>query len=133
MMMFHFSFDLFLMRYLFYFPFTSLSSHPNIFTPLAVLLLTPLRYAPHHLMVFSLLLAPLFSQHTPHPCVCNSFCLEIAECTLAPIAMADSDHEAHSSSDEHHSRPASANHSREHDAEQVPVTTNTGTPYSTPI
>ncbi|XP_060902460.1 septin 4b isoform X2 [Labrus mixtus] len=32
--------------------------------------------------------------------------------------MADSDHEAHSSSDEHHSRPASANHSRDHDAEQ---------------
>ncbi|XP_044058137.1 septin 4b isoform X3 [Siniperca chuatsi] len=43
---------------------------------------------------------------------------EIAECTVAPVAMADSDHEAHSSSDEQDSCPASPNHSRDRDAEQ---------------
>ncbi|XP_047449420.1 septin 4b isoform X2 [Mugil cephalus] len=43
---------------------------------------------------------------------------EIAECSLAPVAMEDSDHEP-LSSDEHDSCPASPNHSKEHDdAEQ---------------
>lgn len=45
------------------------------------------------------------------------FWSEIAECTVAPVAMEDSDHEAHSSSDEQDS----PNHSRDHDAEQVLV------------
>ncbi|XP_029699728.1 septin 4b isoform X3 [Takifugu rubripes] len=34
---------------------------------------------------------------------------EIAECTVAPVAMEDSDHEVHSSSDEHDSCPGSFN------------------------
>lgn len=50
------------------------------------------------------------------------FWLEIAECTVAPVAMEDSDHEVHSSSDEQDSCPASPNPSRDHDAEQVTVT-----------
>ncbi|KAA8594255.1 hypothetical protein FQN60_005089 [Etheostoma spectabile] len=40
------------------------------------------------------------------------------ECTVAPVAMEESDHEAHSSSDEQDSCPASPNHSRDHDKEQ---------------
>ncbi|XP_049918506.1 septin 4b isoform X3 [Epinephelus moara] len=40
------------------------------------------------------------------------------ECTVAPVAMEDSDHEAHSSSDEQDSCPSSPNHSREHNDEQ---------------
>ncbi|XP_026189550.1 septin 4b isoform X2 [Mastacembelus armatus] len=43
---------------------------------------------------------------------------EIAECTIAPVAMEDSDHEAHSSSDEPDSCPPSPNHNRDYDAEQ---------------
>lgn len=54
--------------------------------------------------------------------VCAPFWLEIAECTLAPVAMEDSDHEVHYSSDEQDSCPASPNHSRGHDDEQVQVT-----------
>lgn len=46
--------------------------------------------------------------------------------------MEDSDHEAHSSSDEQDSCPVSPNHSRDHDAEQVPVTPQK-TPYLTPL
>lgn len=55
--------------------------------------------------------------------VCAPFWLEIAECTVAPVAMEDSDHDVHSSSDEQDSCPASpSTHSRDHDAEQVLVT-----------
>lgn len=47
--------------------------------------------------------------------------MEIAEFTVAPVAMEDSDHEHPSSSDEQDSCPASPNQSRHHDAEQVSV------------
>ncbi|XP_045580505.1 septin-5 isoform X3 [Salmo salar] len=40
--------------------------------------------------------------------------LEIAECTVAPVAMEDSDHEAHSSSDDLDSAPPSPGHTRDH-------------------
>lgn len=54
------------------------------------------------------------------PCVCMApFRLEILECTVAPVAMEDSDHEVQSSSDEHDSCPTSPNHSRDHNADQV--------------
>ncbi|KAK1900086.1 Chromatin-remodeling ATPase INO80 [Dissostichus eleginoides] len=64
---------------------------------------------------------PLLDPDKPsHPCA--PFWLEIAKFTLAPVAMEDSDHEAHSS-DEHNSCPASPKHSiPDHDPEQVPVT-----------
>lgn len=42
-------------------------------------------------------------------CLCAPLWLEIAECTVAPVAMEDSDHEVHSSSDEHDSCPGSLN------------------------
>ncbi|XP_039637736.1 septin 4b isoform X3 [Perca fluviatilis] len=42
----------------------------------------------------------------------------IKECTVAPVAMEESDHEVHSSSDEQDSCPASPNPSGDHDAEQ---------------
>lgn len=50
--------------------------------------------------------------------------LEMAECTVAPVAMEDSDCEAHSSSDDQDSAPPSPGHTRDHhhQAEQVPVT-----------
>ncbi|XP_031651632.1 septin-5 isoform X3 [Oncorhynchus kisutch] len=40
--------------------------------------------------------------------------LEMAECTIAPVAMEDSDHEAHSSSDDLDSAPPSPDHTRDH-------------------
>ncbi|XP_062328568.1 septin 4b isoform X1 [Osmerus eperlanus] len=43
---------------------------------------------------------------------------EIAECTVAPVAMEDSDHEVNSSSDEQDSAPPSPDHTRDHEAEQ---------------
>ncbi|XP_041732314.1 septin-5 isoform X1 [Coregonus clupeaformis] len=44
----------------------------------------------------------------------------MAECTVAPVAMEDSDHEAHSSSDDQDSAPPSPDHTRDHhhEAEQ---------------
>lgn len=55
------------------------------------------------------------------PCLgsIGPFRLEIIECTVAPVAMEDSDHEVQSSSDERDSCPASPNHSRGHNADQV--------------
>ncbi|XP_036940298.1 septin 4b isoform X1 [Acanthopagrus latus] len=61
-------------------------------------------------LFFSLLIKPLH--------MCAPFWLEIAECTVAPVAMEDSDHEVNSSSEEQDSCPASPNHSRDHEAEQ---------------
>lgn len=55
-------------------------------------------------------------------CVRGPFRLEIVECTVAPVAMEDSDHEIQSSSDERDSCPTSPNRSRDHDADQVPAT-----------
>lgn len=58
----------------------------------------------------------------PLPCVCVCMAplwLEIIECTVAPVAMEDSDHDVQSSSDEHDSCPTSPNHSRDHNADQV--------------
>lgn len=52
-------------------------------------------------------------------CAWPLFGLKIIECTVAPVAMEDSDHEVQSSSDEHDSCPASPNHSRDHNADQV--------------
>nr|XP_043888494.1 septin 4b isoform X2 [Solea senegalensis] len=46
------------------------------------------------------------------------FWLEIAECSVAPVAMEDSDHEAHSSSDEQDCCPATPDHNRDHAGEQ---------------
>ncbi|XP_071213357.1 septin-5-like isoform X1 [Salvelinus alpinus] len=40
---------------------------------------------------------------------------EMAECTVAPVAMEDSDREAHSSSDDQDSAPPSPGHTRDHD------------------
>lgn len=65
---------------------------------------------------------PACSLSRLNPSMCAPFWLEIAECTIAPVAMEDSDHEAHSSSDEQDSCPDSPNQSRDHDAEQVPLT-----------
>lgn len=56
--------------------------------------------------------------------MCAPFYLEIAECAVAPVAMEDSDHEVHSSSDEQDSCLGSPYHSRNYDDEQVPVTTD---------
>lgn len=69
--------------------------------------------SPRHMtpLFFSLLIKPLH--------MCAPFWLEIAECTVAPVAMEDSDHEVNSSSEEQDSCPASPNHSRDHEAEQV--------------
>lgn len=64
-----------------------------------------------------------YPDKTP-PRVFFPFWLEIVECTVAPVAMEDSDHEVHSSSDEQDSCPASPTHSRDRDAEQVSVTTD---------
>lgn len=52
----------------------------------------------------------------------HTFLFLTSLCTVAPVAMEDSDHEVHSSSEEQYSRPASPNPGRDHDAEQVPVT-----------
>lgn len=64
--------------------------------------------------------------------MCAPFGLEIAECTVAPVAMEDSDHEVHSSSDEQDSCPASPNHNRDHDVEQVPVTPPKNSLFNSP-
>lgn len=57
-----------------------------------------------------------------HRVCAGPFRLEIIECTVAPVAMEDSDHEVQSSSDERDSCPASPNRGRDHDADQVLAT-----------
>ncbi|XP_053176229.1 septin 4b [Scomber japonicus] len=64
-----------------------------------------------------LLLSTPFSLSLLH--VCAPFWLEIAECTVAPVAMEESDHEVHSSSDEQDPPcPAPPNYGSDDDAEQ---------------
>lgn len=63
-------------------------------------------------------------------CVRGSFRLEIIECTVAPVAMEESDHEVQSSSDERDSCPASPNRGRDHDADQVLATPCALPPHS---
>lgn len=63
-------------------------------------------------------------------CVRGPFRLEIIECTVAPVAMEDSDHEVQSSSDERDSCPASPNRGRDHDADQVLATPCALPPHS---
>lgn len=84
-------------------------------TPGSWITCTPFPSPPHMTALFFFLLIKLLH-------MCAPFWLEIGECTVAPVAMEDSDHEVNSSSEEQDSCPASPNHSRTHEAEQVLLT-----------
>lgn len=74
--------------------------------------------------------APTQKKTTTHRVCAGPFRLEIIECTVAPVAMEDSDHEVQSSSDERDSCPASPNRGRDHDADQVLATPCALPPHS---
>lgn len=89
--------------------------------PSRFLLFFSLLFYCHPLSFFNYSLTPTHTKNTSL-CVHGPFRLEIIECTVAPVAMEDSDHEVQSSSDEHDSCPTSPNRSRDHNADQVLAT-----------
>lgn len=90
-------------------------------------LLLPLFMSPF-VLFFPIVLPPKHTQK--NLTVRGPFRLEIIECTVAPVAMEDSDHEVQSSSDERDSCPTSPNRSRDHDADQVLATSCDLPPHS---